>query len=153
MSETYGDFKMRRITIPRLGVLLSSFLLLLFVASSVWAQPGPPTRERQEQRLEKMMADMTEKLSLSEEQAAQIKEILSSHSARQRELFEANREEARESRMQMRDDMKKAREETDAEVKTLLTEEQAEAYEKYMDDHRPGRWRRGPRKGGRRGNW
>lgn len=100
------------------------------------------------------MTHLTSVLTLDEEQATRVREILGDQIKKQQELFEARREQSQQQRRAMREEMAKWRAETDSRMTEVLTDEQAEKYTKYMEDNRRGpRGERGRRPGrkGRRG--
>jgi Spy/CpxP family protein refolding chaperone len=120
--------------------------------------------------LDRHMERLTERLSLTEEQAAQLRPIFQGHFEamqamveQRRAEAEARREEMREQREQMRqqgeamrDAMAQMREQTHAQVAEILTEEQLEKFQQFQQQEMrarraaAGRGERGMR-GQRRG--
>ncbi len=94
-----------------------------------------------EERAEKQTTTMTEKLSLSAKQAEKVKEINLKYANKMKEARAANTDGDWSA---MRETMGKLRQEQDAELKTVLTKEQAETWTKFQEEQRS---QRGPRDG------
>jgi periplasmic protein CpxP/Spy len=93
-----------------------------------------------EDRAEKQTATMKEKLSLSEKQAEKVKAINLKYANKMKETRDANTEGDWTA---MRETMGKIRQEQDAELKTVLTTEQFETWNKYQEEQRSQRGQRG----------
>ena len=98
-----------------------ALVISLFLASGVVAQDRGPRGEREEQQ----MKQLKEKVGISDEQAAKIKEIMKKARDDARAEFEKG-DGDREARREI---MKKHVEKSDAEIMTLLTKEQKAKYE------------------------
>ena len=119
--------------------------LLLFVAIAAFhpqqtqAQPGDRGQGfTPEERAEQQTVMMTEKLSLSEAQAARVKEVNLKYALKMKEARDANADGDREV---MREKMQAMRLDQDAELKTYLTEEQWAQWEKVREEMRGNRGR------------
>ncbi|MFC2084200.1 hypothetical protein ACFLS9_04010 [Bacteroidota bacterium] len=108
-------------------------LIFLFLISSAYAQGF---RRSVEEQLE----DMKEELDLTEEQADSVKIILEETTAKMGELWDSGLE-----RSSMRDEMRKIFEDRNEKITALLSEEQQERFEEYIEELRNRR--RGSRRG------
>lgn len=106
-----------RIFLVRIGVLLA------LISGVVLAQPPQNRPERTMERLK-------EKLSLTKDQEAKIQSLLD----KQREAIAKEREEHQGDREAMRAAMMKQRNEIDAEIEKILTKEQKKKYEEYKKE-------------------
>ena len=128
--------------------ILQFFLPACFVlgcCTIIQAQPGEGRGMDPEKRAEQQTANMTEKLSLSEAQAAKVKEINLKYATKIKEA----RDTADADRDAMRATMTSIREEQDKELQTVLTEEQWQQWLKIreeMKNNRPG-WGGKPKDG------
>ncbi|MEQ1746840.1 MAG: hypothetical protein ABMA02_15515 [Saprospiraceae bacterium] len=124
------------------AIKFSLIALAVLAGSTIFAQPpGGPGDGRMmnsEQRAEQQTALMTEKLSLSEAQAAKVKETNLKYAKKGQEA----REKADGDREAMRETMMAIRQEQDKELQTMLTQEQWEQWLKAREEMR-----------GNRGNW
>ncbi len=111
---------------------ISILMLALLVSVSIFAQRGKGDPEA---RATKMTERLTEALSLSDEQAKEIKAIHLKYGERMKAMHE------QEDRDGMRAAMKQMRSDAEQEIKAILTEEQAAKF-----DEMP---KRGHRKGGK----
>ncbi|MFN0014691.1 MAG: DUF4890 domain-containing protein [Saprospiraceae bacterium] len=118
------------------------FLLIALFAlagTAIFAQPpGGPGGGRMmnpEQRAEQQTAQMTEKLALSEAQAAKVKEINLKYAQKGQEA----REKADGDREAMREIILAIRQEQDKELQTMLTQEQWETWVKAREEMRGNR--------------
>ena len=117
--------------------LLFFFLLAAGALSSLQAQPGggggwnadPAQRAKQQTDL------MTEKLALSDAQAAKVKEINLKYANKMKEA----REKADGDWEAMRGTIGTIREEQDKELQTVMTEEQWQQWVKYREEERAKR--------------
>jgi hypothetical protein len=103
--------------------------LLLMVASAAVAQP----RMDPEERLNNTMAEVTEAVGLSEEQATAIRPIMAAEFEKQMELFTAARESGAGFEG-VREEMVEIQAATDTQVAALLTEDQVEKWGKWRED-------------------
>ena len=89
-------------------------------------------------------------LNLTDEQQAEIREVLMAQGEKSRQMFEEARSGGREAMMEMRPKFAEMQKETDAQIETLLTEDQIPGYRQIrleMDAQR--RERRRQRQPGR----
>jgi len=103
--------------------------------------------------IDRRMQDLTERLKLSDEQAAQIRELLATQQA-EMDQHREEREKNRGNREAMRPKMQEMRakiDEIDTQIEQILTDEQKEEYRKYRDEQRQ-QMRDGRGRGGRRGS-
>lgn len=105
---------------------LKSFILAaLFLVSFTTMQAQGKRGANGKDRADRVTTQMTEQLSLSDAQAAKIKEVNAKYVGKMQTL-RANMED----RTQLRPEMQKLREAQDAEIVTFLTKEQAEMWTK-----------------------
>lgn len=81
--------------------------------------------------MDEVMAELTQELELSSEQSGAIRVLLEAQNAESRKLLEEARAsgQGREGMAGMRERMTEIREATNAQVRKVLTEEQAARYE------------------------
>ena len=117
---------------------LCMVLVLPTLALAQQRRGGPPD-------MDAVMAELTQELELSSEQAGAIRELLEAQNTESRKLMEEARASGRgrEAMAGMRERMTEIREATNAEVRKVLTEEQAARYE-ALQAERMERRRRGP---------
>lgn len=118
-------------------------LALLFSAgpgARLSAQPGGGWNADPEQRATQQTAMMTEKLSLSEAQSGKVKEINLKYANKMKEA----REKSAGDREAMRGAIGTIRQEQDAELQTVLTEEQWQQWVAYREEFRNNRGGFGP---------
>jgi len=121
------------------AIKISLMALLVLAGTAVFAQPGDGGRMMNpEQRAEQQTTQMTEKLALSEAQAAKVKEINLKYAKQAQEA----REKASGDREAMRNAMTTMRQEQDKELQTVTTQEQWDQWTKAREEMR-----------GNRGNW
>jgi len=106
------------------------FLLIIALIFSIGATAQPRMGERGENRSEAQLKRIKEKVGLTDEQTAKVKEIMQKAREEARAEFE-NNDGDRES---MREIMKKRMEKTDAEILKLLTKTQKPKYEEYKKE-------------------
>jgi len=130
----------RRIRGP-LTVFVALFALVL-VSTPALAQQGPGGRRMLSS--DERLAQLTEQLDLTDEQAKQMKPIIEEQSKKQQEIFDS----ASGDRETMRAEMMNLMEETDEQYAEVLTEEQMNTYRK-MRQQRMRQGRPPPPQGGR----
>lgn len=119
---------------PVLNALLA-ILAVALTSTPAWAQQGGFGGRRMLSPDERL-AQLTEQLDLTDEQAAQMKPIIDAQSKKQQELFES----AGGDRATMRAEMTKLMEETDKQYAEVLTEEQMSKYREMRQERmRQGR--------------
>lgn len=124
--------------------ILSFLWIALILAGGSFtaqAQPGGGMGMDPEKRAEQQTATMTEKLSLSEAQAAKVKEINLKYAQKMKEA----RDKADGDRDAMRTAMTTIREEQDKELQAVMTDEQWQQWLKIREEMRGNR----PWKGGK----
>ena len=124
---------------------LTAFVALLALglsATPALAQQGPGGRRMLSP--DERLAQLTEQLDLTDEQAAKMKPIIEEQSKKQQELFES----AGGDRATMRAEMTKLMEETDKRYAEVLTEDQMNEY-REMRQERMRQGRPPPPQGGR----
>lgn len=119
--------------ISRYFYIFSLFLFLLILSCE--QERGPRFS------VEEQVSDLKEELALTDDQADQITDILKE----QRNQMENLRESFDGERGQMRDKFREIREKTNTQIKELLTDEQKEKYDEFVEE-RQSRMRR-PRPG------
>ncbi|MCC6462614.1 MAG: DUF4890 domain-containing protein [Saprospiraceae bacterium] len=117
----------------RTFVKMTAAALLLLTAAALQAQPGGgPGRMSPEQRAEQQTTNMTEQLSLSEAQSSKVGEINLKYAQKMKEL----RASADGDRDAMRAAMGTIRQEQDAELQTVLTQDQWKKWDAYRQEQR-----------------
>jgi Spy/CpxP family protein refolding chaperone len=99
-------------------------MLMLLVSSITVAQPGRGNRT------EMTLKKIKEKVGLTEQQTAKVKEILEKSQEKMRKEFETNDGD----RSAMREAMQKLMKESDAEIEKLLTKEQGKKFDEYKKE-------------------
>lgn len=107
-------------------------LIIIFSATYIYAQPRLSVKEEVER--------LTNDLDLSEEQANQIKQILTD-SRKQADKLRETGLDRREMMMQMRDIM----DEKNDEIESILNDEQAEKFKEIVEKRKKEMQRRRPR--------
>jgi len=120
---------------------LTGVILLALAVTFAFASPAAAFRKGPKKSPEEILAHMTDRLQLSDEQAEQIRPIIEDQVTKRRELFEKYHEQGRESRGQMRSEMQSLVEETDKQLEPILSDEQM-AELKKMREERPQRMRK-----------
>ena len=143
-----------RVRLLAFGAALATGLLLAPAAGAQSEQQGRPDRggmrgERMDpaQRVERRVSMMTERLSLSTEQATQVRQILTKESEQMRALFENAQGGA--DRESLRPQMQSLRDSTDKQIEGVLTPDQLTTYRELREKMRQereqhGAERRGP---------
>ena len=124
-------------------------LLLCLICFQIAQAQGPRrgnfADRTPEEIAERQTTAMTKQLELTEEQAAQIKDLNLNFAKKRKEVMEANEEE----REAIRESMKTVQDEHAEALKTVLTEEQLQKWEELRKERRPdskgdkGRGKRG----------
>lgn len=120
----------------------AALFALGLAATPVLAQQGPGGRQMLSP--DERLAQLTEQLDLTDEQATQMKPIIEEQSKKQQELFQ----NAGGDRATMRAEMTKLMEDTDKQYAEVLTEEQMNKY-REMRQERMRQGRPPPPQGGR----
>ncbi|MBK5096831.1 MAG: Spy/CpxP family protein refolding chaperone [Gemmatimonadetes bacterium] len=120
----------------------AALFALGLAATPVLAQQGPGGRRMLSP--DERLAQLTEQLDLTDEQATQMKPIIEEQSKKQQELFQ----NAGGDRATMRAEMTKLMEDTDKQYAEVLTEEQMNKY-REMRQERMRQGRPPPPQGGR----
>jgi hypothetical protein len=134
----------------------------LLLSSQVRAQERPQDRprdpaqmqQRMQERLDQRVSLLTERLKLSADQSAKVRQIL----VQERDQMQAFREKARSqseggqdaNRDTMRSQMRTMRDQTEQQIESVLTEQQRTAYKQLRDEQEKehaARGDRGPRGG------
>ncbi len=104
-------------------------LALVLAVSFTYVSSAQAFRGKRAKDPDKIIAHLTEKLSLSDEQVTQIRPIIENQAEQQKQLFEKYGSQGRAGKQAMRGEMKTLREETHSKMAAVLTEEQMEKYE------------------------
>ena len=120
---------------------LTGVILLALAVTFAFASPAAAFRKGPKKSPEEILAHMTDRLELSDEQAEQIRPIIEDQVTKRSELFEKYHHQGRESRRQMRSEMRTLIEETDKQLEPILSDEQM-AELKKMREERPRRMRK-----------
>ena len=118
-------------------------LLILFLATVPGLTQPPHTPHPP--NIDKAVEHLTDKLQLSEDQTARIRDILENSRQEREKLQDLNRENLEKIHSAMED----LREETDSQIQGVLNEEQKAEFEKMMAERKKERTHRGPREGHR----
>jgi hypothetical protein len=132
------------------GAALAAGLVLAPQAVAQSEQQGRPDRggqrgERMDpaQRLERRMSMLTERLQLSTQQAAQIRQILTQERTQMQALWQ--KAESGASRESLQPEMRAIRQDTDQRIEGVLTEQQRATYRELRESMRRERGPRGDR--------
>lgn len=98
---------------------------------------------------EQVMARLTERLDLTEKQAAEIEPVIKESLEKKREVFDKYGEKRREVRQAMRGELQAIGDSTHKQLSSMLTDEQIEDLRTLMEE-RPARMNKSM---GRRGAW
>ncbi len=111
-------------------------LFAMFVGAASYAQGNPQNRGQQgpppipdTEEIEKMVNDMADEISLSEEVEAKMLDLYKDHFNEVREKTSSGRPDRKE--------METLRTDFETAVKSLLTEKQKEQYDAYRKKNRP----------------
>lgn len=129
----------------KLVLILALFVAVVTVAEAQrntgsrpsQSQSGEQRGQRMspEERLEKQVTNMKEKLGLSEEQTTKVTALLKANQEKQRAAFEKARESgAQPDREKMRTQMQESMKKQDTDIKALLTGEQKTKYDAMVKE-------------------
>jgi len=114
--------------------MFKSVLFLLFaligLVVTAWGQPEGGRRFSSEDRVERQLTAMKDRLDLSEEQSETIQGILEKYVQEMEDFRETNQGDREEMRIKMRSVNK----EQNKEIKAVLTEEQLPIYEEMRKE-------------------
>jgi Spy/CpxP family protein refolding chaperone len=137
-----------RIRLLALGAALATGLVLAPQAGAQSEQQGRPDRggqrgERMDpaQRLERRVGTLTERLSLSTQQASQVRQILTKENEQMQALRQ--KAEAGADRESLRPEMQSIRQRTDQQIEGVLTDKQRTTYRELRESMRKEREKRG----------
>jgi hypothetical protein len=141
---------MKSMTRLAFGAVLATGLVL---APQAGAQSEPQGRARSErgqrmdpqQRLQRRVTVMTERLQLSQQQATRIREILTQEHTQIQALRE--KAESGADRDALRPQMQSIRQRTEQQIDGVLTEQQRTTYRELRESMRKERGERRPRNG------
>ncbi len=144
---------MRSMTRLAFGAALAAGLVLAPQAGAQSEQQGRPDRGGQrgermdpQQRLERRVQMLTERLQLSQQQATQIRQILTQEQTQMQALWQ--KAEGGASRESLRPEMQSIRQRTEQQIEGVLTEQQRATYRELRESMRKERGgRRGPPQG------
>ena len=125
--------------------VFAAILFFFAVCTAVNAQRGGGQPPSPEDMAARQTDQMTKKLNLDEAQTAKVKEINLTYAKKMLETRENNRGD----RQAMREAITPIQEEKNAELKTILTEEQYKSYEEMLakrGGRRGGQGKRGSRR-------
>ncbi|MGD9488170.1 MAG: hypothetical protein AB7W47_09115 [Calditrichaceae bacterium] len=117
-------------------------LISLIITGNLFAQRQGPPKLPDSEQIVKMVDELAEALTLTNEQKSAITDLYMAHFEDAKELMEENKGD-RESQREAMEDLKK---DFDNRVKELLNDDQIAKYEAYMKDKKPDR----PQRPGRR---
>jgi len=138
---------MTKFTKLAFGAVLAAGLALAPQAGAQSEQQGRPDRQGRgarmdpAQRIERRVSTLTERLQLSQQQATQIRQILTDESTQMRALFEKARGGA--DRESLRPQMQSLREGTEKKIDAVLTAQQRATYASLREEMRKRREERG----------
>ncbi len=134
---------MKRVMLIGMSLLFSTGVFAQGEKSQRQTRQAPDPKERQEQ----MLNTMKEELALTDVQAGKIEAIMERRRDEAKKEFEATKEERMERMEALREErrlkmeaMKEKNEAYNQEIKALLSEEQAEKYDQYLQKKRE-EWR------------
>lgn len=112
----------------KITVLLTALTLMLFANVAVQAQPpgggGPPSAE---EMVEKLMTDLSKEITLTDAEKSSLEEIFTDFHTEMEKMHKSGSRPDRSA-------MEKLESERDEKVKEVLSEENYEAYAKFMED-------------------
>ncbi len=112
------------------------FSALLFVCAMVQTVPAAAFQGRMGPDPERMTANLTAELSLSDEQVAKVRPIIEEHAKKRDAIMEKYAGQDKSGRQNMRTEMDALRTELDTRLQTVLTEDQMVKYRAYMEKKR-----------------
>ncbi len=113
-------------------------LISLIITGNLFAQRQGPPKLPDSEQIVKMVDELAEALTLTNEQNSAITDLYMAHFEDAKELMEENKGD-RESQREAMEDLKK---DFDNRVKELLNDDQIAKYEAYMKDRKPDRQQR-----------
>ena len=129
---------MKKQTRKRMAILA---IVSTMIVGGLFAQQGqPPIPD--ESQIAQMVDELTQKLSLTDEQTSQILALYSDHFVELKSNMEAGQPQ--------RSKMDKLRNKFEKEVKAVLTDEQQEQFDEFLQAQRPQRGDQKPQRGPRR---
>lgn len=121
-------------------------LLLLPVAGwSAGMKAGGPTPEQ-------IVSAMRERLNLTQEQEAQIYPIMEQYQQKKEGIFQKYRGKKGEAKEAIRSELEALREDIDGQLRTILSKEQMEEYQKMREERREKMRQQRQEKMGKRGS-
>ncbi|MDM8550622.1 hypothetical protein QUF72_11110 [Desulfobacterales bacterium HSG2] len=145
----------RKFTLGNIGTLTlnfkAGFLALVFMIASAYAMPAEAFRGRKAPDPERIIANLTRELGLSETQADQVRPIIENQVEQRKSIFEKYSSQGRDGRQAMRGEMETLRSETKTQMASVLTDEQMAKYEAFQEQRRQKKGSRGQR--GKRQNF
>ncbi len=93
-------------------------------------------REKPQNNLEQILADMQQQLNLTDAQVEQVRPILRVQSQKRKELFDKYRSQGRQGRSAIHSEMQTLRAETEAQLVEILSNDQMQAYRNMQDQRR-----------------
>jgi Spy/CpxP family protein refolding chaperone len=146
---------MKKITKLAFGAVLAAGLVLAPQAGAQSEQQGRPDRpgrgERMDpaQRIERRVSMLTERLQLSQQQATQVRAILTQEQSQVKALRDKAQGSA--DRESMRSEMQSIRQRTEQQIDGVLSAQQRVTYTQLRQEMQKRRGERGEGKGTRRG--
>jgi len=113
------------------------------IVGGLFAQQGQPPQQPpipDESQIAQMVDELTQKLSLTDEQTSQILDLYSDHFVELKSNMEVGQPQ--------RSKMDKLRKKFEEQVKTILTDEQQDQFDEFLKENTP---QRGPGPRGQRG--
>jgi hypothetical protein len=101
---------------------------------------------------EQLIAELSEKLRLTDAQVEQIRPIIENQMEQREEIFEKYSSQGRQGRPALRQEMRDLRKDTHSQITSLLTEEQIAEYEAFQQERFQKRRQRGRMNGERAGS-
>jgi hypothetical protein len=138
---------MKKMTKLAFGAVLAAGLALAPQAGAQSEQQGRPDRrgrgERMDpaQRIERRLSMLTERLQLSEQQASQVRQILTQEQTQLQALWQ--KAQAGADRESLRPEMQSIRQRTEQQIDGVLTEQQRATYRELREQMRKEREQRG----------
>ena len=146
---------MKSMTRLTFGAVLAAGLVLAPQAGAQSEQQGRPGRPERgqrmdpQQRVERRISMLTERLQLSQQQATQLRQILTEEQTQLQPLWQ--RAEAGADRESLRPEMKAIRQRTEQRIEGVLTEQQRTTYRELRESMRKERGEGGRRRSPRNG--
>lgn len=112
------------------------FITWLLLLSLLRAMPAMAYRGDRMMEPDQVIANLRDRLDLTEEQMDQIRPIIEDQIEKRRQIFEEIKTQGRQGRKALKNEMRAIRSYTDNQLEGILTEQQMEEYRQMQDERR-----------------